>query len=280
MVSFDDLVAEGAAVPVDGWDFSWFRGRATEQRPTWGYARLVGERMATSRRALDVQTGGGEVLAGIPEAPPVLVATEGWPPNVALARQRLSPLGAAVVEVGEDTALPFAAGSFDLVVSRHPVIVRWDEIARVLAPGGTYLSQQVGAGSVRELTDFMMGPQPVSPARSPDRAVAAATAAGLDVVDVRAEALRMEFFDVAAVIVFLRKVIWIVPDFTVERYRERLRALHRKIEADGPFVAYSQRFLIEARTNRRSRTRRSPDGSGPGERPCQCPPGDLRRARS
>jgi hypothetical protein len=56
----------------------------------------------------------------------------------------------------------------------------------------------------------------------------------------------MEFFDVAAVIVFLRKVIWIVPGFTVDRYRDRLLAMHQRIETHGPFVAHSQRFLIEA----------------------------------
>jgi SAM-dependent methyltransferase len=247
MTRFDDLVAEGAAVPVDGWDFSWFAGRATEQRPPWGYARLMGTRMAAARRALDLQTGGGEVLAGIPAPPPVLVATEGWPPNVSLARQRLSPLGAVVVEVAGDADLPFADASFDLVVSRHPVSTRWDEAARVLEPGGTYLSQQVGAGSVRELTDFVIGPRPIGDARRPERVAAAATGAGLDVVDLRSAALRVEFFDLAAVIVFLRKVVWIVPDFTVERYHDRLRALHERIEADGPFVAYAQRFLIEAR---------------------------------
>jgi SAM-dependent methyltransferase len=246
VATFEELAAEGAAVPVEGWDFGWFEGRATEQRPSWGYARLMGERMATAGRALDLQTGGGEVLAGIPKPPPVLVATEGWVPNAVLARQRLAPLGGVVVEVAEHADLPFADGSFDLVVSRHPVAVRWDEVARVLSPGGTYLSQQVGAGSVRELTDVMMGPQPVGPERHPDRARAAATAVGLSVTDLRAEALRMEFFDVAAVIVFLRKVIWIVPGFTVDGYRDRLRALHRRIEEHGPFVAYSQRFLIEA----------------------------------
>lgn len=37
--SFDDLLAEGSAVPVAGWDFSWFDGRASEERPPWGYAR-------------------------------------------------------------------------------------------------------------------------------------------------------------------------------------------------------------------------------------------------
>jgi hypothetical protein len=42
-------------------------------------------------------------------------------------------------------------------------------------------------------------------------------------------------------------VIWIVPGFTVERYRERLLDLHRRIEADGVFVAHSTRTLVEAR---------------------------------
>ena len=246
MAKFDDLVAEGVRTPVDGWDFSWFAGRATEERPPWGYARLIGERMAGAGRALDLQTGGGEVLAGIPKPPPVLVATEGWPPNAALARDRLAPLGGVVVEVGEDDDLPFDDGAFDLVVSRHPVTVHWDEVARVLAPGGTYLSQQVGPGSVRELTDFMMGPQPVGMGRAPALARQNATAAGLAVRDLRTAGLRMEFFDVAAVIVFLRKVIWIVPGFTVPAYLDRLRALHDRIEQSGPFVAHSQRFLIEA----------------------------------
>jgi SAM-dependent methyltransferase len=247
--TFDDLLAEGETAPIDGWDFSWFAGRATEQRPSWGYARLMGERMARAHRAVDLQTGGGEVLAGIPTTPPVLVATEGWPPNAALARQRLEPRGALVVEVGEDEDLPFADGSFDLVVSRHPATVRWDEIARVLAPAGTYLSQQVGAGSLRELIDFLMGPQPVSPVRDAERARAGATRAGLTVTDLQTEALRIEFLDIAAVVVFLRKVVWTVADFTVDRYRSRLADMHRLIEAQGPFVAHSQRFLIDARKN-------------------------------
>ncbi|GIF24993.1 hypothetical protein BJ973_007251 [Actinoplanes tereljensis] len=247
MVSFEEHVAEGAAVPVDGWDFSWFDGRATEQRPSWEYARLMGERMARARRALDLQTGGGEVLAGIPQAPEVLVATEGWPPNAELARAHLAPLGGRVVEAGENDDLPFEDGTFDLVVSRHPVSVRWDEVARVLAAQGTYFSQQVGAGSLRELIDFMMGPQPVSPVRDPERARAAATAAGLTVLGLRSEALRMEFSDVAAVIVFLRKVIWTVPSFTIPAYYDRLKAMHAHITEHGPFVAHSQRFLIEAR---------------------------------
>src|SRR3954465_2651322 len=57
------LIAEGEAAPVEGWDFSWFSGRATEERPDWGYARLLSDRLSRAEAALDVQTGGAEVYA-------------------------------------------------------------------------------------------------------------------------------------------------------------------------------------------------------------------------
>ena len=244
---FARLLAEGDAVPVEGWDFSWFDGRATEERPSWGYARMMAGRMAHASAALDIQTGGGEVLAGIPQPPPVLAATESWPPNAELARRNLAPLGGRVVQVADDAGLPFPAESFDLVVSRHPVKLVWPEIARALRPGGTFLSQLIGAGTNRELTDFMMGPQPVSEVRGAARARSQAEAAGLVVVDLREEALRTVFNDVGAVVYFLRKVLWTVPGFSVAGYRPQLLRLHEKIQSDGPFVAHAQRVLIESR---------------------------------
>jgi len=246
MRSFEELVAEGAAVPLDGWDFSWFVGRATEERPTWGYGGLVAERMAKVASALDVQTGGGEVLSRMPVVPSTLAATEGWPPNVEVARRTLEPLGVTVAEVANDAPLPFPDETFDLVVSRHPTVTPWLEIARVLRGGGTFLSQQIGAGTNQELTEAMMGPQPISDDYRPETAVRAAEAAGLEVVDVRAESLRVTFDDVGAVVHFLRKVLWTVPGFSVDAYRPQLAAMHERIRTQGPFVSHSERFLIDA----------------------------------
>lgn len=267
-VTFEDLLAEGASVPTDGWDFSWFEGRATEARPSWGYAVSMAERLGGACAVLDVQTGGGEVLdfalakavdsaaeaartaRNVPAKPPLLtIATEGWPPNVAKATALLRPRGVAVVAAAEDDPLPFADGAFDLVVSRHPVRPHWDEIARVLQPGGTYFAQHVGPGSVFELVEFFLGPQPddVRSARHPGRERADAEAAGLEVVGLRAERLRMEFHDIGAVVHFLRKVVWMVPGFTVEAYEPRLRELHERIRAVGPFVAHSTRHLFDVR---------------------------------
>ncbi|MGH3754204.1 MAG: hypothetical protein ACRDRP_16220 [Pseudonocardiaceae bacterium] len=36
--TFEELLGEGESVPVEGWDFSWFDGRATEERPLCGYS--------------------------------------------------------------------------------------------------------------------------------------------------------------------------------------------------------------------------------------------------
>jgi hypothetical protein len=134
------------------------------------------------------------------------------------------------------------------VNSRHPNTVWWTEIARVLRPGGSYLAQHVGPATVSELVEYFIGPRPVAWAlRHPDNERAQAEAAGLQIVDMRVERLRQEYFDIGAVIYFLRKVIWIVPGFTVDCHYQRLRELHERIEADGRFVAHSARVLVEAR---------------------------------
>ncbi|MGA5135245.1 class I SAM-dependent methyltransferase [Streptomyces olivoreticuli] len=246
--SFEDLVAGAESVSVDGWDFSWLEGRATEERPSWGYQRSMSRRLATVSAALDIQTGGGEVLAGAERLPPTVAATESWPPNVAKATRLLHPRGVVVVADPDEPPLPFAGEAFDLVTSRHPATVWWEEIARVLRPGGTYFAQHVGPASVWELVEYFLGPQPEAHRkRHPDDESAAAKAAGLEIVDVRTERLRMEFFDVGAVVYFLRKVIWTVPGFTVDQYRDRLRELHEKIETEGSFIAHSSRTLVEAR---------------------------------
>jgi SAM-dependent methyltransferase len=136
--SFDALIEDAEHAPIEGWDFTWLDGRATEERPSWRYSDRVAERAASATRMLDLQSGGGEMLAGLRELPPLLIASEGYAPNVAVAARNLRPRRASVVAAHDDrAALPFAGETFDLVTSRHPVQTWWSEIARVLQPGGT-----------------------------------------------------------------------------------------------------------------------------------------------
>ena len=58
----DALIAEADAASVDGWDFGWIDGRATEQRPTWRFSELLARRIAVVPSLLDLETGGGCLL--------------------------------------------------------------------------------------------------------------------------------------------------------------------------------------------------------------------------
>lgn len=246
--TFEELVEIGSSADVDGWEFSWLEGRASEERPPWGYAKLLAGRLKDAAASLDIQTGGGEVLAEAGAFPPVAVATESWPPNIAKATKLLHPRGVVVVASPDEPPLPFADNAFDLVTSRHPATIWWEEIARVLQPGGTYFAQHVGPASAFELIEHFLGPQPEGRhGRHPERETLAAEAAGLDVIDLQEATLRIEIFDIAAVVYLLRKLIWWVPGFTVEAYAEQLRALDEQIRRDGVFVTHSTRHLIEAK---------------------------------
>lgn len=89
-----------------------------------GYRRLLGERLPRVSAAPDGQTGGGEVLAGVPSCPPLMGATEPWPPNVARATQLLHPRGVAVVADPDEPPLSFGDAAFDLVTSRYLIEAR------------------------------------------------------------------------------------------------------------------------------------------------------------
>src|SRR5438132_11130302 len=156
MNTTDELIAQAFEAPVRGWDFSWLEARAEEARPPWDFAAIGREAAASSRRMLDIDTGGGEFLARLAPFAGSVVATEGFAANVAVADERLSPLGVQVVatasapdnvDQGETSPsmsrseLPFASDVFDLVIDRHSSY--WpSEINRILCHGGRFITQQ------------------------------------------------------------------------------------------------------------------------------------------
>jgi Methyltransferase domain len=142
---FDDLADGAERVLIEAWDFGWLDGRAVEDRPTWRYFDRVVERVAGVSTLLEVQAGVGPVIGSLPSPARLSVATEGFAPSVAVAAPRLRSRGVRLVVTSQTVrGMPFAKESFELMISRHPVEVWWQEIDRVLQPGGTYFAQHVG----------------------------------------------------------------------------------------------------------------------------------------
>lgn len=243
---FDRLVEEALAQDFSGWDFSWLKGRWLDPRPYWDYGRIVQMKAGQVDSLLDMGTGGGEFLASLRQLPAETFATESYPPNIPVARDRLEPLGVTVVAFEDERALPLPDASFELIINRHESY--WiPEVARLLKPGGTFLTQQVGDADCIELNEFLGAPlmeEPGDWSLSSERE--SLERAGLQVIRTEETEFETLFFDIGAVVYYLKIVEWQFPDFSVEKYRDRLLAMHQLIEEEGAFEVTSQRFLIEA----------------------------------
>ena len=142
------------AAAFEGWDFSRLIGRWQESALPWDYRSLVLEALSPQARLLDMGTGGGEFLLTLGHPPRLTSVTEGYPPNLALCRRRLAPLGITVCPAGEDDALPFGDSAFDLIINRHESFIA-AEVFRVLKPGSKFITQQVGGLNNLELNQVL-----------------------------------------------------------------------------------------------------------------------------
>ncbi|MFF2375261.1 hypothetical protein ACFVUW_12875 [Streptomyces xiamenensis] len=66
---YEELVAAAMAAPVGGWDFGALAGRVRGSDPSWSYPRAARARLAGAERLLDIDTGGGELLAALGPLP-------------------------------------------------------------------------------------------------------------------------------------------------------------------------------------------------------------------
>jgi len=237
------------AAPFIGWDFSHIYDRWTEEHPPWSYEDLARAAITGVRAAVDLGTGGGERLGKLVDAfPERMFATEAYPPNLELARARLGPLGVTVLSYESADViggpLPFADGSLDVVLDRHE---SYDarEVARVLAPGGRFLTQQVDGRDKPDLLE-RFGLTPAFPQVTLDRFVAAAKAAGLIVERAEEWWGNSVFTDVGALVYYI-KATRTVPDFSVARYEPVLRAIEAELRTTGALRFHCGQFLLSAR---------------------------------
>lgn len=237
-----------------GWDFSRLKGRMIDDTEPWSYESLACSAMGHSKSLLDLGTGGGEVLSSMHDSwPKKVVATEDYAPNVVLASNTLEPLGARVVQAAasRNSRLPFADGEFDLVICRHTSF-NSSEVARVLAPGGVFLTQQVNGRWAEDLMDvFHTAPQ--WPENTLENTVSWLGEAGLKVVRRENFDGKFKFTDIGAIVYYLRSVPWIVPGFSVETHISGLSLLLERFEKSGgkPLQFRGGKFFVEARKSKR-----------------------------
>lgn len=240
------LIAAAETYVMAGWDWSALDGRYVDTPPLWDYRAEVMLRFPAARTLLDMGTGGGEFLRSLAPLPSETWATEGYTPNVPVAISHLTPLGVRVVPVEDESRLPLPDAAFDLVINRHESFDP-SEVQRILRPGGVFLTQQVGGRDNIALNEALQDAVTLSYGDwNLATAVAQLRAAGLVVQDERETFSPGHFVDIGAVVMYLRITPWQIANFSVEAYRERLLALHRRMLAAGGLATRTHRFLIVA----------------------------------
>src|SRR6478736_3023674 len=186
----------------------------------WSYGSEAFRLIQDSNAALDMGTGGGEFLSLLQPFPHVMYATEGYKPNVPIAKKRLEPLGVKVVERTEDENLPFKDDTFDLILNQHESFCA-SEVHRILSTQGTFFTQQVGGLDCSRINECIGAP-------------------------INKEFSVQRFYDIGALVFYLKAIPWQVPNFDVETYIEGLYNIHGIIQSKGFFDVKQHRFIIRA----------------------------------
>jgi SAM-dependent methyltransferase len=234
--------------PFSGWDFSYLEGRMIEEQPPWSYLSRSAELMRWAASVVDMGTGGSERLLKLRgHWPERVVVTEGYAPSVKLAAKRLSPFGVQVVDVplSDDGSMPFADDEFDLVLNRHSGFSA-REVARILVPGGSLLTQQIHGSWAHDLL-AVFGAEPQWPDSTLEMYVPRLQAAGLTIVNAQDWSGQMSFADVGAIVYYLGAVPWLVPGFSVATHSEQLLLLHSRLEKGDSLTFVAAKYPIEAR---------------------------------
>ena len=239
------LAAEAHARTTTGWDLSFIDMRQLGDPIPWNYEQLAREALTGASRAVDLGTGGGEVLVRIVEGRPGrVVATEQWGPNAHLAYARLREHHVPLVWCeAESKRLPFRDGIFNLVLDRHEALDP-SEVDRILAPGGWLLTQQVSSRSWPELHRYFEGVT-----RYPDHDheyPLAFEALGYE-LDIRRHDFEVAFASLSELVQMLVVAPWTVPGFTVESHLEGLRRLEHDLDTPAGIVMKDGRYLLRAK---------------------------------
>ena len=212
--------------------------------PPWDYIERARRLMQNAASVIDLGTGGGErfgeICAGFHGR---VVATEEWDVNAPIAAANLRLLGASVLRC-QSLHLPLSDLSFDLVLDRHEELDP-AEVARILRPGGTVLTQQVGSDSWPELRAFFprktLWPDHYNLYRR------GFEASGLQVVDARFHETRVAYESLGDLVHLLSIVPWEIPGFDpLGADLEALLDLESQLTTPEGLVLTEHRYILEA----------------------------------
>ncbi|MCG7409608.1 class I SAM-dependent methyltransferase [Paenibacillus sp. ACRRX] len=143
MKAFDSVAYYDKVGRINGWDFSQMK--LTSEGIGWDFYQEVVRACIPSDFLLDIGTGGGEAVLAIADSAQLIVGIDHSSGMIKTAVQNLNRAGIPNVRFMQMDAekLLFPNEFYNVVSCRHSGFYA-EEVARVLAPDGLFMTQQVG----------------------------------------------------------------------------------------------------------------------------------------
>ena len=240
--------AEERVAHIHGWDFSHIQDRYEEDEDfPWDYRKIIEEYLLPDMKLMDFDTGGGEFLLSLEHPYKNTAATEGYAPNVELCKETLLPLGMDFRFCDDESNIPFADSSFDIMINRHG---SFDpaEVRRLLKLDGLFITQQVGCQNDRDLVEMVL---PDLPEPFPELKLSVQRKkfeeAGFEIIRDGEVFNSIKFYDVGAFVWFAHVIEWEFAGFSVDKCFNELLKMQEVIDRDGFVEGTIHRYLIVAK---------------------------------
>lgn len=223
---------------------SWLANARQEEPAPWDYVQKVRDFLKPGVRLLNIGPG-GEMLLSLGHACELISIAVSCEADRRLCQKRLAPLGITVKEWGgAGEALPFADGSFDLVLNHHQPLAL-EETARVLRPGGFFITQQTGGMNGRPLARRLVpGCRPSGIDFNLENQLPRFRQAGFRITYRDQAYLASRFTDIGGLCGYARSRPWEFPGFSVETCFEALLKLQEELEKRGFVEDLQHRFIV------------------------------------
>ncbi len=232
-----------------GWDFEKIYQRTEFEPMPWDYKTIIQSYLSKEDRLLDMGTGGGEFLLSLDHPYDLTTVTESYPPNLALCKEKLVPLGITLHENELNRLTIPKEGDFSIIINRHDDYDPF-EVYQGLTDDGYFITQQVGGLNNHLLSQKLLGgPNKNFSENEWDlaHAISDIKAAGFDILFADEVMSTVKYFDLETLVAYASIIKWEFPGFKVSNNIEELKNIEEEIKRNGFVEGQEHRFIIVAK---------------------------------
>jgi SAM-dependent methyltransferase len=221
---------------------SGLKNRVQEEPLPWDL-RLVTKKFLDGRQSLlDMFVSSADFINGFSDLPPRVAFVDRLPVDTPEQVWNVKDTHVHVKHSTGDCLLPFPDASFDIILNRNNKY-EIGEICRVLAPGGVFLTQQIGGMNALDLC-AALGMTIKITGRSLLQNAAVFIRAGLRLVDHGESLGKQRFYRVDDILYYIKHVPLLAECFNAATFQQELEVLEKLLEQQGYYDCISHRYFI------------------------------------